>query len=344
MRRRQHALLLLAGPFSVTACALVAGLGDRTLGDPNAGQSSTESHDGGGSPAPTTTTTATTTATTLLPEAAPTGPSYCTGIVLYAAFDTKVTGSLGWPNADTAGTVTNVASGKFGGGVQLIHDATNRAALFLLTSPTNPWPVDTGSLAVWYRQAPGTVFGADNEVAPVLYRPVGNIPATDGDPVVSSGLAFYLLHALTSESGLYFGAGSAETELLTVAQASMDPYLRPNDFNHYFTAWNRVTTGPTAFWAINGGLGVQIATGVADPPPPDPSQVAQSITPFKAFTNIQWASDGPAIALRLGGMAFNNPDGVFDDLVVWNRVLTFQEAAAVYQATSSVGTTCGLAP
>ena len=81
MRRRRLTLLLLAGPVSVTACAVVADLGDRTLGEIDGGSSATQRSDSGTAPTSTTTTTATTT------TPPPGTPTWCAGIVLYASFD-----------------------------------------------------------------------------------------------------------------------------------------------------------------------------------------------------------------------------------------------------------------
>jgi hypothetical protein len=48
------------------------------------------------------------------------------------------------------------------------------------------------------------------------------------------------------------------------------------------------------------------------------------------------------VALRLGGSSTNSPEGTIDDLVVWNRVLTFEEAQTVYSAGKSIGEICRL--
>jgi hypothetical protein len=327
MRRRRPMLLLLAGPVLVTACAVVADLGDRTL---DGGSSAAQKTDA--APTATTTTTTTTTAT------APPGPtpSYCTGIVLYASFDGKLTGDRGWSNAETLGPITTTPAAKFGGGASLSHD-TNGGALFLLPDAAHPWPDDVGSLAVWYKQTPGTVWGSAGETAPVLYKPVA---AVQGLPEPSAGLGFYLFFDGTATTGLFDLSGPGQQEILTVPQASTAPYVRANDFNHYFTAWNRTGAGPTALFAVNGGSGIEVASGTADPQPPDSG--AEQLSGFKAFTSTPWASEGPAVALRLGGQPNNNSDGIYDDLVVWNRVLSFEEAAAVFAATTAVGAACHL--
>jgi hypothetical protein len=42
------------------------------------------------------------------------------------------------------------------------------------------------------------------------------------------------------------------------------------------------------------------------------------------------------------GAGSNVPDGTLDDLAVWNRVLSFDEAAAIYSAGKAIGDVCGL--
>ena len=330
MRRRRLTLLLLAGPVSVTACAMVADLGDRTLGEIDGGSAATRRSEAGTTPTSTTTTTATTT------TPPPTAPTWCAGIVLYASFDGRLTGDRGWSHAETLGTIANAPTAKFGGGASLTHDG-NGAALFLLTDATNAWPDDVGSLAVWYKQAPGTVWGTTPQSAPVLYRPVGTVPPA---ALQTAGLAFYLFFDGTASTGLFELSNQNQQEVLTVPQGSMAPYLRANDFNHYFTAWRRTGGGPTAYFAVNGGSGIEVASGTADPQPPDSG--TEQLSGFKAFTSAPWSSEGPAIALRLGGPPENSPDGVFDDLVVWNRVLSFEEAASVFASTTAVGAACRL--
>ena len=52
--------------------------------------------------------------------------------------------------------------------------------------------------------------------------------------------------------------------------------------------------------------------------------------------------DASPIAFRLGATAQSAPDGEIDDVVVWNRVLSFAEMEDVYKANAPVGDVCKL--
>jgi hypothetical protein len=327
-------LVFLLCPLTVSACALIAGLGDVTLATSDAGESTTEDS---GQPNPVTADSGTTDA------GSTTTPTFCTGITLYASYDTKFTGDRGGDTIYGRGGVTQTASGKFGPGLSLMHDASaadDGAALYYVAgSAGNPWPESTGSLAVWYRQAPGTVWGAPAQEAPVLYRPVVTLPPAT---LQTAGLAYFLFgfasDTAAGVSGLIERSGVDQHPFLAFDQSAQAPYLRPNDFNHYFAAW-QVNVAPTAFYAINGGLGVALNGAAPTYPEGDGGELH---TPYKSFTSVQWVSEGRPIGFRLGGTGSNTPDGTLDDLVIWNRVITFDELAAVYSANRPVGDVCKL--
>lgn len=324
--RLRRVLFLITGPLVVSACALIADLGDRTLGDLN-GSSADGSTDNDSSRED---------GSSDLRDADAPLPSFCSGITLYASFDSKLSADRGGDAIATRGGVTQTPEqGKFGGALSLRHDAgavSEGAALyFLATSAGNPWPETVGSLSVWYREV-GT------PTIPVLYRPVATLPPT---PLQSAGLSFYVLNdnggAIEDVYGLHERSGGGPDGgdgVLVFDVKQRTPYLRPGEYNHYFTAWNR-DGAPTAFLAINGGLGVSFSdAGLASYP--------DGAAPYRAFTSRPWTSQGSPVALRLGGLNDNSPEGTIDDLVIWNRVLSFDEAADVYAAGRSVGDVCKL--
>lgn len=316
MQRRLAPLVLLV-PCAV-ACSLVANLGDRTLAT-----------DDGGAPTADPTTTATTPPTGSIDPGPP--PSYCTGITLYATFDAKLEGDVGGATTTQVGGVSRTQAGKFGGALSLLRtpSTVNEGAALFYTG--NPWPRDAGSIALWFRVAPG----ATPEI-PVLYRPIGSAPAA---PLVTSGLTFYLRNDIRNQLGLYEeGGGDAANEVLTFDVANAAPFLRTNDYNHYFASW-RQGTAPTAFIALNGGLGAVLGTPT-DAVYPDAGTNGELRVPYRGFTSLPWIPGAEPTGLRLGGPGNNAPEGFYDDLVIWNRVVSFEELAALYGSGKSVGEAC----
>jgi hypothetical protein len=324
-RMRSYRSIVILGPLAVSACALVADLGDRTL----ASDASTKPN-GDATPKDGSTTPEDDGSAADVP-AIP--PSYCTGIVLYATFDTKVEGDRGGGTTLKLGDVTQSAQGgKFGGALSLVRGSAApdaAAALYFLANDAgNPWPEKTGSVSLWFRQT-GT---NDN---PVLYRPVATIPPAT---LRTAGLAVYLENQGGNQFGLY---EKGQDPVFTFNVNAVAPYLRKGEYNHYFTAWTQ-TGAPTAYIAINGGLGVAFADGGQNYP--DAANDAGDLrVPYRGFTSRPWiVEQSPPVGLRLGGLSGNAPEGTYDDLVVWDRVLTFAEAAAVYSAGKSVGDACKL--
>jgi len=327
MIRPRRLLPLLFGP-ALLACSLVADLGDRTLaGATDAGPETEE--DARSNPTDTG---------VVVTDTGP-PPSYCTGITLYASFDTKLTGDVGGDATLKVGGVTQTASGKFGGALSLVHtnDAPeDGAALYFNSSANgNPWPKQVGSLSVWYRVAPG----ATPDI-PVLYRPVASVPPAD---LVTSGLTYYLRNDVDDVFGLHQHGGGAtdrSDQILVFPVSAGAPYLKQADYNHYFTAWRQGTT-PTAFLALNGGTG----TPFSDPGDvvyPDAGTDGELLVPYRGFTSQPWDLGDDAVGVRLGGPGTNSPEGFLDDLVIWSRVLGFEEVAALYASGQSVGSACRL--
>jgi hypothetical protein len=312
MRARRLVFVVLVP--ALAACALIADLGDRTLAAPDAGRD----------------------AAIIEPEEVPDGraepgvPGYCEGIILYASFDRALTGERGGKSVTPVGGAALTAEGRFQGGLSLVTDAAapdEGAALFFLGGAN--WPAAAGSLSIWYRAVPG---GAE---AGVLYRPVASVPPAR---LQTSGLAFFLrLDIGDPTTGL---VEQATTPVLMFPESDVAPFMRPKAFNHFFTAW-RNDTAPTAFFALNGGTGQAFgdASGIDQP---DAAVDGELRAPYRAFTSQPWTAGADPIALRLGGFGTNAPEGTVDDLAVWNRVLSFDEARAVFAADTPIGTACNI--
>lgn len=344
MRRERRLLsFLLVGPCFISACALVADLGDRTLGDPNATNPTNEGGNGRVDGSDTQEDGSAGGEDTSAPL-----PAYCDGITLYASFDSQLTGERNGSAVSIIGGVTQVAGGKYGGAASLVQTDTSGAQLFFLVDGgVSPYPEKVGSLAVWYRQAPGkTPF------IPVLYRPVANLPPYVGG-LKTAGLAFYLrfdppaggsptprdliglVHVIPDGMG-----GTKNDPVLMVDSGATTTYLRQGEFNHYFASWNQ-SSSPTAVFALNGGVGTNFGGGTAETYP-------DANTPFRATTAGPWGSEGAPVALRLGGAGAaqanqsNSPEGFYDDLVVWNRAVPLDQLAALYNSAKPVGEVCKL--
>lgn len=317
--RRRWSFIVLV-PMFASSCALIADLGDRTLGDLKGTKDSSTPTTKDSQPDPDP------------DDSSASLPSFCDGITLYASFDDKLTGDRNGSAVFSIGGVSNVAQGKFGGGLSLVASTADPAAgaqLFFVTDGgVSPWPV-TGSLSVWFRST-GT------PQIPVLYRPVATVPPyTTENPARFAGLGYYLRFAPANEDlvGLTTTVNGLQSPFLMVDSGDTTTYLKPNEFNHFFTAWNQ-SSAPTAVMALNGGLGKNFGGG-AD------VTYANGQTPFKATSTNAWAAER-ATGVRLGGSSNNSPEGIYDDLVIWNRVLSFAEVASVYNSNAPVGTTCKL--
>jgi len=329
--RVRRPLLFVVGPLLVSACALVADLGDRTLGEVDA-----SADDGGGAAIDDGATAEDASVDQATVDAVAPPPSYCEGIVLYASFDVTLAPEHGGASTLSLGGVTQSPQGRFGGALSLVRDAGAQgegAAHYILKGDAGDagpvWPEDLGSVSIWYRAVPG---GAPN---PVLYRPVATLPP---DALATAGLAFFV--TVNGRTGLYQNGAD---NIFTFPVSAMTPYLRSGEYNQYFAAWRKPDGGdvPTAYIAINGGLGVDYADSGASYP--DAADDAGELdVPYRGFTRQPWKSQGSPVALRLGGPGGNAAEGTLDDLAVWNRVLSFEEVAAVYLAGQALGDICML--
>lgn len=324
--RERRLFVFVVGPLLVSSCALIADLGDRTLGAPDASIGTGDGSASGDDAPPEDGSSASDAADVASP------PSYCNGIVLYASFDAKLTGDRGGDSILSVGGVTQSLDGKFGGALSLVRDAgkpdAGAAHYFLASDAGNPWPEDIGSISLWYRAVPG---GSPN---PVLYRPVATLPPA---PLQTAGLALIL--DFGNRTGLYQRASDS---VLTFPLAQVAPFLRDGEYNHWFAAWRTPDAGePTAYIALNGGLGVDYAdSGLSYPDAAD--DAGELAVPYRGFTRRPWASEGTPVGIRFGGAGGNAPDGTIDDVAIWNRVLSFDEVAAVYSSGQALGDACKL--
>lgn len=268
-------------------------------------------------------------------------PSFCNGIVLYASFDTGAAPQLGAGEPRLLGTARQLPTGRFGGGLGLVGEVSDddgAALYFVRPDGGEPvFPENEGTLAMWIR-------GNITEGQPVYYRPVGSLPP---ETLVSAGLS---LVTTGGRFGLASSRPGLPLELVhAFPVATVRPYLREDDFNHVATSWRRGdAAGPTAYLTINGGqgqsfvkdAGADAADPYADAGPNDAGTLA---VPYRGYSSTKWDYEGSAVALRLGAPnLLNAPDATIDDTAVWDRVLSFDEVAAVYKAGVSIREACHL--
>jgi hypothetical protein len=268
-------------------------------------------------------------------------PSFCDGIVFYASLDGTYGPELGATPGSAFGNARLVSNGKFGGATSLLEEGGTSdagAAVHYYTPPDGgvPWyPDKVGTVSLWYR---GEALEEDG--APVLWRVVGAIPP---DPVVGGGLA---LVSFGAEFGLVAVNNAQQTQtILTFPRTSIRPYVNRADYNHFVSGWQRGDAAtPTAVMMINGGTG-KVFDASADAPSyadAQPNEAGDLLVPYRASRARGWDIDASPRAFRLGGTGASAAEGDIDDVVVWNRLLSFSEMAALYATTSPVGDVCKL--
>jgi hypothetical protein len=268
-------------------------------------------------------------------------PTFCTGIVFYSSFDQAAIAEIGAGPTRPDGGIS-FADGRYAEAVSLVAGDAGAMAVFYDredagpdAAPTTPiiYPEQEGTLAYWYRRtAPITSTFACH------VRPFGASNSALGIVIAKQG----------SQFGLWTNLGGQP--VLTFSEEQLAPFMRGTDFDHIAMAWRTgdadAGKASLARLAINGGLGEIVADGgydaeavvAADASPDDAGNPrfpyrAESTTPFPG---------GSLRTLRIGGVASTAPQGSFDDLAIWNRVLSFEEIAELYESGSDLRSVCGL--
>jgi hypothetical protein len=269
-------------------------------------------------------------------------PSYCNGIVFYASLD----GTYGPERSGTPGqgfgAAKLVSGGKFTGGVELYADGGGEAGstVYYFTPPDGGvawYPDKVGTVSLWYRGNALTAVGG----SPVMWRVVGSIPPA---PVIGGGLTMF---SLPTQFGLVSVDNNQQQQtILTFPRSTIQRYVDLNGFNHFVTGWQRGDAAtPTAVMMINGGTGKIYGDAGADAPSyadAQPNEAGDLLVPYRASRARGWDVDASPLAFRLGGTGTSASEGVIDDVVVWNRLLSFSEMEALYAAPGPVGQRCNI--
>jgi hypothetical protein len=270
----------------------------------------------------------------LLPDGNVAPPSFCQGIVHYASLDTGFAPEVGGSKLTFQGNATANAVGKFGAGVALPNAAVNPGAVVAFEDPNGgalAYPDVVGTVSLWYR---GSALESDTQTK-VLFAP----QSSSAPMLVAVDNVFGVVLS-------HFGAPAYE-QLLTFGKTAIVPYVDAGKFNHFVTGWRRGPgSGPTALFAVNGGLGTQFT------PDPNastymnaqPTPGGDLLVPYRGYTSKVWNADANSSTTKfwLGGTSLAAPRGEIDDVAIWNRVLSFDEVAAVYNANMPVWQACKL--
>lgn len=269
-------------------------------------------------------------------------PSYCDGIVFYASLDGTYGPERGGAPGQGFGGAKLVASGKFAGAAELYEDGGGDAGstVYYFTPPDGGaawYPDKVGTVSLWYR---GNAL-TDVSGSPVMWRVTGSIPP---DPVLGGGLA--LVSSTTQFGLLEVNHAQQQQTILTFPRSTMQRYVDPAGFNHFVTGWQRGDAStPTAVMMVNGGTGKIYGDAGADAPSyadAQPNDSGDLLVPYRASRARGWDTDASPLAFRLGGTAASASEGQIDDVVVWNRLLSFSEMEALYASGAPVGATCNL--
>jgi hypothetical protein len=241
---------------------------------------------------------------------AATPPSFCTGITLYLPFDKSTNTEAGEQTVDAA--TTPLVAGKFGNAADLSGASTAaQTALYYATSfnGSSTYSVAQGTFAAWIKPT----FTMPCVAEHVFEKPrvdTTTVSTTSAGPMLtcSPGLGIFGLDIQEPDGGIV---------KCGVSLGALNEWIQ-NGWNHVVATW---TESPFQLgFVLNGGASVM----------------------GRASSTEAWTpSESPANFLRLGS-ATSTPNSLFDEVVVWSRVLKDQEILDLYQSTVSVGTACNL--
>jgi len=231
-------------------------------------------------------------------------PGFCNGITLYLPFDKDFLGADG-EQPQVSGTPTLVP-GKFNQGALLV-DADLRYPA------ASNYSLSQGTISIWIK--PQWSFPCQSSYA-VFYGSVATSGTGSAGPYMACDFKY-----------TWLGVGNIglqdEWRAAVVNTAAAKPYWNQNDWNHLVSTWSDKGTTTLGF-VLNG----------------DPGGNSKS----SASTSVPWTpKNGPLGWLRLSNSnSTYSADAAFDEVTVWNRMLSLQEIKAINGAGKPVGVLCGL--
>jgi hypothetical protein len=245
-------------------------------------------------------------------DVGPTRPPYCDGIVIYARLDTSMTSVEGQTAmaADSGPSAATFVPGKFDGGA-LVSGVGS--ATYYASDASAPWSREAGTVSFWLKPTWAWPPTAER----IFWK-----PSPDHAPGTSTSAG---PNVLVMTSPPFLGVWNPEPGGVAAVNAGatfaqLTPYWKNLDWNLLVGTW-RATPSQLAF-VLNGGS--------------DEAGIT-----FRE-TDAAWAPESTTISyVRLSSDTFP-ADVVYDDLTLWDRVLTIDEIRAIYAAPISIGGACGL--
>lgn len=193
-------------------------------------------------------------------------------------------------------------AGKFGQGADLTAPG-GVAVFYAATYQSKPvYSLVQGSVAMWVKPTWQPPCGAPA----ILFKPraIRAATAPNAGPVVEC----------SATTGLNVDQADAGT--VSAAFSGAVPGWKAGDWNHVVGTWTNIANASALRFSVNGGAPV--------------------------VTNGAWVpNESPVNYLRVGSDV-SAPRSVFDEVIVWTRVLATAEIAALAASTVSAAVACGL--
>lgn len=229
-------------------------------------------------------------------------PTFCSGIELYLPFDGTLDARSGQP-PDLPPAVAFVP-GKFGQGADLTGSSGTAVYYASTYLGVTTYSLAGGSLAMWVKPLWQPPCGAGTPS--VLFKPKSTHAAT----AANAGPVIECTSALTGVTVDMVNGGLTEVGYPSGAV----PNWNNGGWNHLVGTWS--SASPTLQFAVNGAAPVS--------------------------TTVPWSpNDSPVNFLRVGSET-SLPRTVFDEVVLWSRVLLAKEIADLAASPASVADACGL--
>jgi hypothetical protein len=233
-------------------------------------------------------------------------PTYCGGIVFYARFDGALTTAEG-VEAEAPLPPVTFGAGKFGKAVLL---SGTSAGVFYPVGGGLTYPAAEGTVAMWVN--PSWTYPSTKD------RTFFKAPANRDYVNTNNGGPELGARDGQRDLGLYTHNAVGSMTTAMIPKPDVEPVWKDLGWNHLVAAW-RLAPSYLAV-SLNGAT----------------SGAVGHVTSTAA-----WTAQAPAAYMRVGSDV-GTPDASFDDVAVWNRILSEAEVHALYASAVPIGDACGL--
>jgi hypothetical protein len=309
--RLRFVFLAVAGTLVGVACNLLNGVGDLEevvcTDDCDSGPVSDAQHD----TKPVDTGSGDTQADTS-PRDAPSDtsdsglPTFCSGITFYAPFDGALASKAG-ESPESPPTLPFADAGKFGQAVDLTGGVSFSTLYYPAAFNTTViYSAARGTFALWIKPTWSQPCSSDHAlIKPKVDRM--NL-AVGGGPQITCGPGTGTLGAVVNE-------GDGGTVQAGLPLATVSTVWNAADWNHLVATWDQAL--PQLTFDLNGG-------GVG----------------AHAENTNKWVPGEPTVNYVRLGSTSTLPQALYDEVVIWDRVLSPTEITAVHALTVALGTAC----